>query len=133
MTTIRPHPLPAIVLALVAAMSGCSTQGEPGVALSGTITYKGTPLTDGMITFAPDKNIRSRTAASRIVNGRYTIARDDGPSPGRFQVTILAYDPTATADAEGRRPTLPGKYGWDGNLFVEVPRRKSHEFLFDLD
>ena len=44
----------ALALAIAAALfSGCSDKGPERVIVSGTVTYKGKPVSDGTILFTP--------------------------------------------------------------------------------
>ena len=69
------------------AVCGCGGSNEPrGIALSGKVSYKGTPLTDGSISFIPvDGN--GPTAGATIENGTFSVPAVGGPRPGKHRST----------------------------------------------
>jgi hypothetical protein len=66
--------------------------------VTGTVTYKGTPLEKGTVTFyaVGGENAEARGASGSIVNGSYTLSTiggDDGAFPGEYVVAIAARAP----------------------------------------
>jgi hypothetical protein len=78
---------------------GCGAGDELGKRYSvyGTVTYKGTPLEVGTITFySTGKDADSRGASGVIKDGSYTLSTiggDDGAFPGDYVVAIAARAP----------------------------------------
>jgi hypothetical protein len=75
--------------------SGC---GDDGIgrryAVNGTVTYKGTPVKQGTITFEPVEP-DGRVAAAKIADGHYsltTLQPGDGAKPGKYRVTVVSKD-----------------------------------------
>ncbi|MHC5542190.1 hypothetical protein ACYOEI_28545 [Singulisphaera rosea] len=73
---------------------GCGDDSglPPRIPVSGNITYKGTPVENGMINFAP-VDPEGRAASGQIENGRYaltTIKNGDGALPGKYKVTVTS-------------------------------------------
>ena len=86
----------AIVLALV----GCG-QAPTRISINGTVTFKGTPIADGWITFVPKDAEKGTQEAAHIVDGKYQLPAANGLLPGEYRVAITATQapaqPAATA------------------------------------
>ena len=83
----------AYVAVLVPAcwvLSGCSTGGNLQ-EVSGTVTYDGDPLPQGVIEFWPAEGQGSKTSTN-ISNGAYKIPKDKGLQPGTYKVSIICGD-----------------------------------------
>ncbi|MEZ6072180.1 MAG: hypothetical protein R3C10_18460 [Pirellulales bacterium] len=99
----------AVVLA-----AGCDDQRDPHgrLALSGTVTFQGQPLDQGLIDFLPVDRPGSAGARGRVRDGTYSIPRHQGVVPGRYRVVITSAE-SVSAEAPdgtpGRAFPLPGK------------------------
>jgi hypothetical protein len=86
------HLLVGLILAGLAA--GCNS-GEPlGVGISGTVTYKGELIREGMITFIPLSGTNGPTAGASVDDGKYAIPRRGALAPGKYRVEIKAFEET---------------------------------------
>jgi hypothetical protein len=98
-------------LALVATclvLVGCGDSTGLGrrYKVSGTVTYKGTPVEKGVVTFQPE-NPEGRSATGTIENGSYSLTtaiEGDGALPGKYKVTITSKE----ADLSGAMAGVPG-------------------------
>ncbi len=98
-TLTKPSAQRAVGLVPLAlfALIGC---GEDGLgkryAVSGTVTYKGQPVTKGTISFySTTGGAESRGAFGTIENGKYTLSsqgENDGAFPGDYVVAIGSKD-----------------------------------------
>ena len=85
------------MLALPALLVMTSCGADDGLGkrypVSGTVTYNGSPLEKGEISFIPE-DVKSNIGASgRITNGSYTVStggNSDGAQAGKYKVTITA-------------------------------------------
>jgi hypothetical protein len=73
---------------------GCSSDDGLGsrYSVSGTVTYKGSPLAKGTIGFTPEDQAL-RGASGEINNGSYSLttqAPGDGALPGKYKVSIAS-------------------------------------------
>ncbi len=116
--------------------------------VTGKVTYKGAPLTKGMITFAPidkgseTKDMTRRPATSGIAeDGSYTLATfaaGDGAVPGDYAVMVVSFknDPTDEEISQGAtyESAVPAKYTSERttDLKATVPGEGSLEVDFDL-
>jgi len=116
--------------------------------VSGKVTYKGTPLTKGMITFTPidkgseTKDMAKRPASSGIAeDGSFTLgtyAEGDGAVPGDYSVMVVSYknDPTDEEISKGAtyESAVPAKYTSERttDLRATVPAEGTLEVDFDL-
>jgi len=91
--------------ALLAA--GC---GSGHVPLTGDVSYDGTPIDDGTITFVPTSGGSSdaNKASCHIENGKYKFEKDRGPAPGKYKVEITWMQKGGKRMASGD-PDVPGR------------------------
>lgn len=128
------------LLSILASCQGCwgsTTNQEP---VTGTVTLDAQPLTRGTITFAPIA--KGRSAGATIEDGEFSIARQDGPEPGTYQVSISARVPTGRKlenpsnpgeFAEELQQILPPRYNSRSELTAEVRADGENHFEFRLD
>ena len=110
--------------------AGCSESGSlSGLSkCEGTVTYKGAPVAEAMLTFHPDGGGQGMRAAGAITDssGKFkvtTLKSEDGITPGNYNVTIFKLEEygdlppkTKTEDGEEIQPPrlkkniLPTKY-----------------------
>src|SRR5262249_5814225 len=82
-----------MMVAVAVTVAGCAGGDRtPRVPVSGTVTLNGQPLESGQITFIPDTG--ENVVGTAIKNGRYSLARSEGPSPGSHRVNIWSQAPT---------------------------------------
>jgi len=61
----------------------------PRVAIQGTVTLDGKPLPEGRLQFQPDPSSEAGIiTVGEIKDGRYSIARAEGPVPGKYRVMV---------------------------------------------
>lgn len=104
-----------------ALVAGCGG-GDNTAEVSGTVTYDGTPVADGAITFFPDKG---PTAGGSIKDGKYSTRVAVGPA----KVTITAgkvvghkklYNTPDSPSAPITAEVLPAKYNTETQLKYDV-------------
>lgn len=127
-------------LSALVLIAGCG----PGVkknlkAVSGTVKYRGAPLANGSIQFAPTADSKATTQESSDVHdGKYEIPASRGLEPGKYQVRIFSTG--AERDPQtGRRPggradqiQLPEQYNIKSKLEREVKVDAANTIDFDL-
>jgi hypothetical protein len=139
----RPGGLAALMLA---ALVGCGeSDALPREAISGTVTLDGQPLKEGIIQFMPAVSATGEgtVAGGPIREGKFEIARNEGPTPGSYSVTILSGGtgadplPAGTAPGEGTpnkpaKERIPAKYNAQTTLTAEVKKGDPNKFEFAL-
>ncbi len=121
-------------LCFLIGITGCGGGGPVVAPVSGTVTYKGTPLKDGGITFVPAEG---RSAFGRIVDGQIvevtTLKTGDGVIVGKATVGIQAT--TNLGKMQGpHTPLIPPRY-FDpatANLTAEIKAGGPNELKFEL-
>jgi hypothetical protein len=131
---IRAHTLIALPLAAVLFVPcwGCGPASgalPTLIPVHGKVTYKGRPVTKGVVRFEPDGY--GRMAEGQIQSdGTFelsTLKQGDGAVPGQHRVTISEFDQSLAKDRALR------KYGSSNTsgLNAEVSQEQT-EFTFDL-
>jgi hypothetical protein len=95
----------AVPALLVLASCGAEDDGlGKRYPVSGTVTYNGSPLEKGEISFVTEDMSKNFGASGTIANGSYTLSiggQGDGAQAGKYKVTISAkedYSEKAQAD-----------------------------------
>lgn len=138
------HPPAARWAAFVAGfplLAGCggATDDLPRQEVSGKVVLQGEPLPDGMIQFRPESN-QGTFASAEIKDGKYAIARNDGPVAGGYRVIITSPPPSTASAGEGGpgkapappKDRVPKKYNASSTLNAEVRAGTPNVFDFDL-
>lgn len=131
---LRYHCL-AVVLA---SILGCSS-GENYQPMTGNVTVDGQPLEKGVITFYP--NGPGTTVGGEIIEGQFKLAQEQGATPGKYRVEIVAYRASGKSEFDVDLNTqvpieiqiLPARYNVKSQLEVEVADGGSNEFEFALE
>jgi hypothetical protein len=136
----------AFAAALTFALCGCgggATDSLPREAVYGTVTLDGKPLEGGSIAFDPDAQGQANpvSVGGNIIGGSYSISKADGPTPGKYRVSI--YDAGADGGlAPGEAPgapakktkasSVPAKYNANTTLSAEIKAGSSNKYDFTL-
>lgn len=132
-----------VMAGLMLITVGCG--GKPGaVPVDGTISYKGKPVANVVVTFAPKSPTgdyaRGETdAAGKIVNVS-TVSPGDGVRPGEYAVAISMAAKSYDAEADGidysvaPAPPFPVKYqdAAVSDLRVTVEKGQANRFTLEL-
>jgi hypothetical protein len=110
---------------------GCGTSGPETYPVSGTVTFNGTDLPEGYITFTP-QDAAQAPDAGEIKDGRFAFRAKAGPK----KVEIQASRPVGPENPiMGQRPQeqyIPEKYNVASELTAEVTADGENEFQFSL-
>src|SRR5262245_22550970 len=77
---------PSLPLSLLLLIAGCNSSDQ--VTVKGEVTLDGAPVGPGSISFYPEDGTVSRKASAAILDGKYEIPAEIGPSPGKFKIEI---------------------------------------------
>ena len=133
----------ALAIVFIAPGCGGATDDFPRHAISGTVTLDGKPLGLAAISFDPDgqANQKPVSVGAPVVGGSYSIARDVGPTPGKYRVSVVentagevdqSAAPGAPPKATKGKPAIPEKYNTKSTLTAEVKADGPNTFNFDL-
>jgi hypothetical protein len=112
---------------------GCGRSGPERAVLTGTVTYQGEPVKEGLIRFIPIKGTEGPSWGAHIIDGRYNAYGKGGVPVGTQKVEIIAYrdrnvkraaPPTddMLADAQSpREQYIPQKYNAKTELEITIP------------
>ncbi|MEO8494687.1 MAG: hypothetical protein ABI614_06435, partial [Planctomycetota bacterium] len=82
-----------LLAVLLLSAAGCG--GSANIPIKGEVTIDGQPVEGpATIVFYPEKGTESPSASGEIVDGKYEIPVDKGPSAGLFRVEITWPKPT---------------------------------------
>jgi len=130
---ISPLKLMALLALLLGAWSGCGGAGSlPAlIPVKGKVTYKGQPLTKGMVRFDPDGGYGRMATGELQADGTYvltTLQKGDGVVAGQHKVFVTGTGPNP------RKELVPKKYtaGDSSKLTADVDPEHT-EFNFDLN
>jgi hypothetical protein len=133
---------PALMLL---AMTGCQDKTTPvdtlpRRAVSGTVTLDGKPLAVGKIQFEPTGSDKGAIAAGDITDGKYSIDRAQGPTPGKYRVIIsgiptvkIKEDEQPGGPPKRQADPVPAKYNTKSTLTKEIADASSNQFDFPLE
>jgi hypothetical protein len=131
-----------LVVAVV-FLAGCGDSGPKRYGVKGTVTYKGKPIENGLISFVLVGSEASSGGAA-ITGGKYELPEVAGLAAGEYEVIISVPtggpppkesgdEPPGTGAGEKEtRETLPAKYNSKTELKREVKAGEQNEFNFDL-
>ena len=118
--------LSCLLVAGLLFVSGCG--GPPSI--SGTVTYEGELVGNGVITFAPVDGAGT-PASTKIKDGKYHIAE---AKEGSMKVSISGYEfpevPPGSTEPVYTKETVP--YNAVGNMQTVEVKRGSQTLDFDL-
>ncbi|MGL5098224.1 MAG: hypothetical protein ACRDD1_21770, partial [Planctomycetia bacterium] len=107
---------------------------------SGTVTYKGAPLTKGLVSLTPTAPKGLSAAGEIKSDGSFslkTTGRDSGAMPGTYNVRIESWDEPPTmgvGKANEGKSAVPKKYlnPATSGLTAEIKAGQSNVLKFDL-
>ena len=133
-----------LVLVLSLLSAGCGESDDlPREAVTGTVNLDGKPLEKGSIQFSPVQGNPGAVVegGSMIADGKFSISKDRGLVPGKYQIAIYAggsrgagkgaMKPETGGPAPSKEP-IPAKYNAKTELSEEVKKGGPNDFKFDL-
>jgi hypothetical protein len=131
--------------AFLGAMAGAGCGGGggdnlPRQAVSGSVTFEGTPVSHGFIQFRPVDTGPTAEAGGEIKDGKYAIPREQGPVAGGYRVSITSTEATASGTTggmpgeagPGARELIPAKYNVASTLDREIKEGGPNTLDFEL-
>ena len=126
----------AMLAAAVMVTVGCGKKDPFGrQPLEGTITWEGKPIVLGAIALEPAEG-QPAGANAPIRDGKFSMTRETGPCPGKYNVWIRAFENTgADSNAPETKQILPKKFLDSPPASVTIEKvgdDKPNVFTFDL-
>ncbi len=125
----------AVILACSLFCAGC---GNGRSSVSGEVTFDGQMVENGSIVFEPSDN-NGPSTGGKIVGGRYELAGEAAPYPGKKIVRIFASRKTGRQikDAmvgviDETKPFIPDIYNYRSTLSCEIGKGASNQINFHL-
>lgn len=126
-------------LLLLTLASGCGPSLGTKQAITGRVTFKGQPLSQGTIQFMPKAGTTGTFSGSEIKDGRYEVPRESGLDPGTYEVRISSPEAPAAGvtDAPGEagpvaKELIPPEYNSETKLEYIVNEGQANEFNVDI-
>jgi hypothetical protein len=113
--------------------AGCSSEAgarAPLIPVKGKITYKGQPLSQGVVTFEPDSGFGRRARGKIQPDGTFVLTTDkeaDGVVAGHHQVSVAGTGSRSTKELVPKKYTLRTS----SQLTADVDADHT-EFVFDI-
>lgn len=118
----------ALSLGLMALGPKVFVEDAP-ISISGYVTLDGKPLKIGTIRFFSEGTPQPACDVSLIEDGEYSISNSESLVPATYQVHISGLGANPPLDAA---EPLPSRYNQNSILRVEIKRKGSHRFNFEL-
>ncbi|MGE3819977.1 MAG: hypothetical protein AB7I30_11105 [Isosphaeraceae bacterium] len=100
-----------LFLALTFLATGCGQSGPVMGRVSGTVTYKGQPLTKGNVSFVSTEPSRPNASGAITSDGSFTLQTrepGDGAEVGEYKIAVTDIDPDSYNTAlPGEAPKVP--------------------------
>ena len=124
------------MLILLASVIGCSNT-EPRFELNGEVTLDGVPLENATLILTPKG--KGQAVAANIVDGKFQVPENLGPTRGEYDVRINPLDGNddpesfvANARSGKKKQLIPKEYQSDGKLTVSVMGTPGESFQLEL-
>jgi hypothetical protein len=129
----------SILLCLSCALTascftGCGNRGDgpERAVVSGTVTYNGKPIPEGMVRFVPLQTSTAPVSGTSIVDGKYQCDAHGGVPVGTYTIQIEATHKVPFAPKQGERTPplmaersvdrqyLPNRFNRDSQLQITI-------------
>lgn len=131
--------LPWLAVAALMALPGCNSAAVKRGRVHGTVTVDGAPLAKGQIRILAVSEGGIGTAGE-VVDGKYDIPPERGPTAGTYRVEIVSLKSTGrrVRDSDTNEMvdevvnTLPARYNSASTLQIKYDPGGDQAFTFDL-
>lgn len=120
---------------------GCGGADARRHSVSGNVSYDGTPVERGQISFVPVAGNQGPLAGGQIQNGHYEVPKEDGPFAGPHRIELMAIHKTgrkvpnmAGELIDHEENFLPDKYSDDTSelkVVIEDSGKNEHNFILE--
>lgn len=127
-----------LLLGAMLSLPGCGSSKPPlpRVGVSGTVTVNGQPVSNLLIAFVPQGNVKGPRSSALVTDGKYSLDERAGPLVGTMRVEIT----TALEDDEPREgkvkpftsERIPAQYNVNSQLSAPITADGPNKFDFSL-
>ena len=135
----RFRALAYVALLCCLPLVGCGGPENNFKAVSGKVSFQGSPVPEGAIQFCTDSASPVVSGGAMIRDGQYQLPREHGLGPGKYLVRITSTERIDNPDKAKNemapfftRERIPAKYNTQSELKVVVEADKPTEFNFEL-
>jgi hypothetical protein len=131
----------AAVPVVAAALAGCWRSSSGRVEVSGAVKLQGQPLRDGSIRFVPLDG-QDTVSGAPVVNGTYSVPRQNGLRPGKYLVQLTSGDGPTPANEDAAAPggsanvvsadRIPEDWNVRSKQQIEVRPHAGNRFDFEV-
>lgn len=121
--------LVAVLASLLFGFLGCGG-GDGKVPVSGVVTFDGSPMPDGYITFTPEGG--GTPEAAPIAAGNYQVAVKPGTHRVEVEASRFVGEKNPIMGLQPREQYVPARYNSETSLRSEVTPTGENVFSFDL-
>src|SRR5215207_5443241 len=89
---------------VVLLLAGCAPAGPQRAEVSGTVKLDGEPVAEGAINFFPTEGTTGPEAGAEIKDGKFYIARSQGPVVGTHRVVLTKFGDTGKMMQDPTKP-----------------------------
>ncbi|MBL9161389.1 MAG: hypothetical protein JNL18_01475 [Planctomycetaceae bacterium] len=126
---VRPAHRGALLGALLLAAVGCGA-GDGKVRVTGIVTFDGSPMPDGYVTFTPEGG--GTPAAAPIAAGKFEFAVKPGAHRVEIEASHFVGEKNPIMGLQPREQYVPARYNSESTLRADVKAGDENAFTFDL-
>lgn len=126
---VRPAHRGALLGALLLAAVGCGA-GDGKVPVTGVVTFDGSPMPDGYVTFTPEGG--GTPAAAPIAAGKFEFAVKPGAHRVEIEASHFVGEKNPIMGLQPREQYVPARYNSETTLRADVKAGDENAFTFDL-
>jgi hypothetical protein len=118
-----------LLVTLLSAIIGCGA-GDGKVPVSGVVTFDGSSMPDGYITFTPEGG--GTPEAAPIAAGKFELGVKPGPHRVEIEASHFVGEKNAIMGLQPREQYVPARYNSATTLRSEVKADGENAFNFEL-
>lgn len=118
----------AVLTLSLLSVTGCGEGGPARAGIQGTVTWQGSPIENGKISFIPQNG--GPEAVATIVGGKYQLSESEGPVLGANRIAIMGLRNLGSQEAgpphppgtmiEATQQFIPNEYNNSSKLETEI-------------
>jgi len=118
-----------LLVALLLMLVGCGPR-DGKIPVFGAVTFDGSPMPDGYITFTPEGG--GKPEAAPIAAGKFELGLKPGPHRVEIEASHFVGEKNPIMGLQPREQYVPARYNTETTLRSEVSTDGENAFAFDL-